>query len=283
MGLKEPNPGTRRARLVLAVALAASALLGGLHPAFADEEDDQDRAARWKQLQESIFPHRQVLDDSGGIITVDAPPRALDAALVPVELHMTGNKPLKGVYLIIDDNPAPMAAHFVFGPKADPRDLKLRVRVNAYTNIHAIAETQDGQLHAATKFVKAAGGCSAPAGPDDNAALADMGRMKLRLIGDFNAGKPMQAQLMIRHPNFNGMQMNQVTRYFTPARFIRTIDATYDGGQVFHLDADISLSTDPVITFGFVPHSKGQMKVVARDSSNATFDHSFDVPGMPSG
>jgi len=36
---------------------------------------------------------------------------------------------------------------------------------------------------------------------------------------------------MIRHPNFNGMQMNQITRYFTPARFIRTIDASYDGGQ----------------------------------------------------
>jgi sulfur-oxidizing protein SoxY len=266
---------------VLAVVLMGGAVLGGIHPAFADDEDDQDRAARWKQLQESIFPHRQVLD-SGGIITVDAPPRALDAALVPVELQISSGKPVKGVYLIIDDNPAPMAAHFVFGPKADPRDLKLRVRVNAYTNIHAIAETQDGQLHAASKFVKAAGGCSAPAGSDDTAALADIGRMKLRLIGDFNAGKPMQAQLMIRHPNFNGMQMNQITRYFTPARFIRTIDATYDGGQVFHLDADISLSTDPVITFGFVPHEKGQMKVVAQDSSNATFDHSFDVPGAPS-
>ena len=266
---------------VWAAVLIGSAVLGGIHPAFADDEDDQDRAARWKQLQESIFPHRQVLD-SGGIITVDAPPRALDAALVPIELQISGGKQVKGLYLIIDDNPAPMAAHFVFGPKADPRDLKLRVRVNAYTNIHAIAETQDGQLHAATKFVKAAGGCSAPAGPDDNAALADIGRMKLRLIGDFNAGKPMQAQLMIRHPNFNGMQMNQITRYFTPARFIRTIDATYDGGQVFHLDADISLSTDPVITFGFVPHEKGQMKIVAQDSSNATFDHSFDVPGTPS-
>jgi sulfur-oxidizing protein SoxY len=266
---------------VLAAVLIGSAVLCGNHPAFADDEDDQDRAARWKQLQESIFPHRQVLD-SGGIITVDAPPRALDAALVPVELQISGGKQVKGVYLIIDDNPAPMAAHFVFGPKADPRDLKLRVRVNAYTNIHAIAETQDGQLHAATKFVKAAGGCSAPAGSDDNAALAEIGRMKLRLIGDFNADKPMQAQLMIRHPNFNGMQMNQITRYFTPARFIRTIDATYDGGQVFHLDADISLSTDPVITFGFVPHEKGQMKIVAQDSSNATFDHSFDVPGTPS-
>jgi sulfur-oxidizing protein SoxY len=274
MGLKKSG--------VLAAALIVTAIFVGIHPALADDEDDQDRAARWKQLQEAIFPHRQVLD-SGGIITVDAPPRALDAALVPVELHITSSKPVKGVYLVIDDNPAPMAAHFVFGPKADPRDIKLRVRVNAYTNMHAIAETQDGQLHAATKFVKAAGGCSAPAGGDDAAALADLGRMKLRLLGDFNAGKPMQAQLMIRHPNFNGMQMNQITRYFTPARFIRTIDATYDGGQVFHLDADISLSTDPVITFGFVPHEKGQMKVVAQDSSNTTFDHSFDVPGTPSG
>jgi sulfur-oxidizing protein SoxY len=272
VGLKKFN--------ALTAVLAGVVLLAALQPVYADDEDDADRAARWKQLQESIFPHRAVLD-SGGIISVEAPPRALDAALVPIELRMTGGKPVKGVYLIIDDNPAPLAAHFVFGPKADPRSLKLRVRVNAYTNIHAIAETQDGQLHVATKFVKAAGGCSAPAGGDDSAALADIGRMKLRLIGDFNAGKPMQAQLMIRHPNFNGMQMNQITRYFTPARFIRTIDATYDGGEVFHLDADISLSTDPVITFGFVPHEKGKMTVVARDSSNVTFDHSFDVPGAP--
>jgi sulfur-oxidizing protein SoxY len=273
--------GLKKLSVPAAVLIGATAL-SGLHPALADDEYDQDRAARWKQLQESLFPHREVLD-SGGVITVDAPPRALDAALVPIELHVSGSKPVKGVYLIIDDNPAPMAAHFVFGPKADPRELKLRVRVNAYTNVHAIAETQDGQLLAATRFVKAAGGCSAPAGPDDAAALADIGRMKLRLLGNFNADKPMQAQLMIRHPNFNGMQMNQITRYFTPARFIRTIDATYDGGQVFHLDADISLSTDPVITFGFVPHEKGQMKVVARDSNNTTFDHSFDVPGTPSG
>ena len=143
--------------LKTAWAMALLLGLGGLQLALADEQDDQDRAARWKQLQESIFPHKQVLD-SGGIITVDAPPRALDAALVPVELQMTGTKPVKSVYLIIDDNPAPMAAHFVFGPKSDPRDLKFRVRVNAYTNIHAVAETQDGELHAATQFVKAAGG-----------------------------------------------------------------------------------------------------------------------------
>jgi sulfur-oxidizing protein SoxY len=65
---------------------------------------------------------------------------------------------------------------------------------------------------------------------------------------------------------------------FTPPRFIRTIDASYDGAAVFHLDSDISLSTDPVITFGFVPDKQGTMKLVVRDSDNALFNHSFDVP-----
>jgi sulfur-oxidizing protein SoxY len=148
--------------------------------------------------------------------------------------------------------------------------------------MHAIAESQDGHLFVATRFIKASGGCSAPAGSDDTAALADMGKMKLHLIGDFTAGKPEQAVLMVRHPNFNGMQMNQITRYYTPPRFIRTIDATYEGGSVFHLDSDISMSTDPVITFGFVPQAKGQLKVVVRDSKDATFDHSFEVPGASS-
>jgi sulfur-oxidizing protein SoxY len=106
--------------------------------------------------------------------------------------------------------------------------------------------------------------------------------MKLRIVGNFAAGKPDQAVLMVRHPNFNGMQMNQITRYYTPPRFIRTIDATYEGSSIFHLDSDISMSTDPVITFGFVPQAKGQMKIEVRDSKDATFDHSFDVPGTGS-
>ncbi len=220
-----------------------------------------------------------MLKDGAGVIQLDAPPRALDAALVPVSLEITGGKPVKGVYLVIDANPSPLAAHFTFGPKADPRTLKLRVRVDQYTDVHAIAEAQDGQLYVATKFVKAAGGCSAPAGSDDAEALKDIGRMKLRVLGDFSPGQPLQAQLMVRHPNFNGMQMNQLTRYYTPARFIRTVDATYEGANIFHLDSDISLSTDPVITFGFVPQSQGKMTIVVKDSSNATFDRSFDVPG----
>ena len=279
MGTVTNSTRAHRVRVLWLIATLFALLVAALpEAAGAQEESDPARTARWKALSQAIFPGRP-LQDGGAVIQLDAPPRALDAALVPVTLDFLTNKPVQSVYLIIDDNPSPLAAHFSFGPKADVHSLKLRVRVDAYTNLHAVAETRDGKLYTTAKFIKASGGCSAPAGPDDAAALQDIGRMKLKLLGPFTPGQPLQAQLMIRHPNFNGMQMNQITRFYTPARFIRTIDATYDGGNVFHLDSDISLSSDPVITFGFVPQHRGQMTVVARDSSNATFNHSFDIPG----
>jgi sulfur-oxidizing protein SoxY len=240
-------------------------------------EDAAERAARWQELQHAIFGARS-LQDGAAVIQIEAPEHALDAALVPITLTMKSAAPIKSLYLVIDNNPAPVAGHFTFGPRADPRTVKLRVRVNQYTFIHAVAETPDGKLYVSQQFVKMSGGCSAPAGANDAEALKDVGLMKLHLLGPFSPGKPLQAQLMIRHPNFNGMQMDPMTRDYTPARFIRTIDASYDGAAVFHLDADISLSTDPVITFGFLPDKKGTMQLVVRDSSNALFNHSFDVP-----
>ena len=51
------------------------------------------------------------------IITIDAPKRAEDAAIVPVDLHFktdaaTGR--IKAVTLIVDENPSPVAAVFTF-------------------------------------------------------------------------------------------------------------------------------------------------------------------------
>ena len=260
-----------------AIALCVLGSLSAVCTAEVADEDAVARTERWKVLQEAIFGDRPVRDGSG-VIELDAPPRALDAALVPVGLRLVGDKPVKALYLVIDNNPSPLSAHITFGPTADPRSLTLRVRVDEYTLMHAIAETQDGSLYVAEQFVKAAGGCSSPAGSTTEQALKEMGRMKLRLLGDFAAGKPLQAQLMIRHPNFNGMQMDQITRYYTPARFIRTTEVTYEGSRVFHLESDISISTDPVIVFGFVPQAKGQLKVVVRDTDDETFAHTFDVP-----
>jgi sulfur-oxidizing protein SoxY len=284
MGMKLPHSArvawVFSTLMILLLASSAAAATEGASSASSEgvaAADDPSRIARWQALREAVFGKRPVAEGSA-VIQMEVPTRALDAALMPLSLTLAGGSTIKAVYLFIDNNPSPLAGRFVFGPAADPSSLKMRVRINEYTLIHAVAETRDGKLFGTQKFVKAAGGCSAPAGTDESDALKEIGRMKLRLLGEFAPGKPMQALLQIRHPNFNGMQMNQVTRMVTPARFLRTLDVSFGGAQVLHVESDISMSEDPALTFGFVPRSKGLLEVKAVDSTDAHFSQSFDVP-----
>lgn len=264
------------------LAVIALGLLGPVSVMAQSTDDDAARAERWRELQQAIFGDRTI-GDGTGIVTLDAPQRALDAALVPITITTPAELKVTGLSLVVDDNPGPLAAQVRFGPAGDPGFLALRVRVNQYTMMHAVAETEDGRLHETAKFVKAAGGCSAPVGENEAASLAEIGRMKLRLDGEAAAGAPVEAQLMIRHPNFNGMQMDQLTRLYTPMRFVQVVDISFEGAEVLHLESDISLSTDPVIGFRFRPAAlPGKLKVVVRDSDNATYEASFDVPASGS-
>ncbi len=255
--------------------LLLSMLLFASVPARA-AEDDAARAARWDNLRHVVFGDR-VLHDGTGVIALEAPARAMDAALVPVAITLSGARPVKAVYLLVDGNPSPLAGTFHFGPAIDPHLLKTRVRVEQYTLMHAVAETSDGELFVAERFVKAAGGCSAPAGSDQALALKEIGRMKLTLTGDPVSGQPELAQLLIRHPNNNGMQMDQLTRNYIPARYIQSIRVTYNDQLVFDFDTDISLSEDPALTFAFVPNGAGQLQVKVEDSTKAVFSRSFDI------
>ena len=240
-------------------------------------DDSAVYAQRWQEVRQALFGSR-VVHDGAALLHLEAPKRAQDAALVPMTITSSAAPRLKGLYLIIDGNPSPVAAHFTFGPAADPEEIGLRVRVNDYTFVHAVAELRDGSLYAVQKFVQAAGGCSAPAGPNEAAALNGIGQMKLRLVGPVVPARPVQAQLLIRHPNFNGMQMNQLTRFYTPARFINAVDVTDGEASVFHLDTDISMSTNPAITFRFIVHDKSDLRVTVHDSSSAEFTHVFAIP-----
>lgn len=264
-----------------AIGVAFAALAATTTASFAGFEDsDQDRVQRWQEIEKTIFDGKIAKPDESAI-KLDAPKRAEDAALVPITISLTNPKDVKGVYLVIDDNPSPVAAHFSFGPDSDPKEIKLRVRVNTYTDIHAVAVMKDGSLLETTKFVKASGGCSAPMGMSDEEAMKGMGDMRLRLAGDVQANKPIDATLMIRHPNFNGMQMNQVTRQYTPARYIQKVDVQYDNKQVFDLDTDISLASNPVITFDLLPSAaKGQLKVEVKDSRDGQWTKTFNVPNV---
>jgi sulfur-oxidizing protein SoxY len=244
---------------------------------LAAEESDAARAERWHDLEHAVFGNRTV-QDGAGVIALDAPARALDAALVPIGVAITSPAHIKTLYLIVDGNPSPLAGTFHFGPAADPHSLRTRVRVEQYTLMHAVAETDDGALYSAERFVKAAGGCSAPMGKDAALAMSRMGQMRFHVEGGgaMPEGKTVTAQLLISHPNNNGMQVDQVSHNFIPARYIQDVKVTTGDQAVFTLDADISLSEDPAITFGFTPD--GPVSVVVEDSARVVFKQSFEVP-----
>ena len=262
--------------LVLCGAMVGTALAQNVLAADFASTDDE-RAARWSAIAKAVFGDRKI-EPTETLIKLDAPQRAQDAALMPVTLRMPEKDKIKSVYLVIDDNPSPLAAHVTFGPAADPGLLQFRVRVDTYTNVHAVAETKDGRLFGTVAFVKASGGCSAPVAATDEEAMQGMGEMRMKFAERSRPGMPIEATLMLRHPNFNGMQMNQLTRNYTPPRFVDRLSVSYGDSTIFDLEADISLSTNPVITFSFASDGKGPVKVVASDTMQGRWEQSFDVP-----
>jgi len=218
------------------------------------ERSEAERAARWSDLKHAIFGDRTV-GDAANRVTIDAPARAEDAAVVPVAIRIAEAlaPEIRGLYLVIDDNPSPLAAHFLLGPLADAREIATRVRVDDYTYLHAVAETADGRLYAAARFIKAAGGCSAPAGKDQALALERLGKMKVNFTERSKTDEPVRIKLLISHPNNSGLQMDQATRNYIPADFMQTLEVTYNGQSVFRLESDVAISEDPTFNFSIRP------------------------------
>ena len=238
----------------------------------------------WQELRAGIVGTREIRDGSG-LLTLDAPYRAHDAAIVPVTIRQTAGSgiDIRRLTLVVDENPAPVAAEFEFGSVLGRVEMSTRVRVNAYSNLRAIAETASGELYMVGRFVKASGGCSAPALKDADAALAQLGRMKMRVFGEFDETPPpagrTEAQVMIRHPNYSGLQMNQITRHYIPAHFVREVEVRAGGDLVFRMTGGISISEDPAFRFRFDDRGIDALAVRAVDTDDAVFEQSFPVEG----
>jgi len=248
--------------LPLAAADGANPLVDG--PTWADIRADVTSATD--------------LRDGAALFSVDAPFRANDAATVPVVIEQTDRGPvITGLTLVIDENPAPVAAEMTFGPAMHPLKFETRVRVNQYSNVRVIAETAQGHFMTG-RFVRASGGCSAPATKDPQAALADMGLMKLRLFAAAGAAPLPQsrarreAQIMIRHPNYSGLQRDQISQLFIPAHFITDL-AVYQGDELlFTLQGGISVSENPVFRFSYTDNGSPALHVRAEDTDGNVFD-----------
>jgi sulfur-oxidizing protein SoxY len=263
-------------------ALCAFFLIGlcALARAEIKTGDNPEASPVWQKVRASLFQSRPIASATDDLISLDAPVRAEDAAIVPISiktrLPQTAARYIDKIYLIIDNNPSPVSAIFKFTPQSGRADIETRVRIDEYTQVRAIAETNDGQLHMATRFVKASGGCSAPPGKDAQAALATLGRIKFRVEGDAAGtqarNQPVLAQLMISHPNDSGLAMDQVSRLFTPAHFVRQVNISYAGQPVMSADVDFSISENPNFRFYFLPRGEGELKAEVLDSNDLRFE-----------
>ncbi|HET9701934.1 MAG TPA: quinoprotein dehydrogenase-associated SoxYZ-like carrier [Burkholderiales bacterium] len=264
----------------------AAVLLTGLAPLAALAAEPA--ADPWPQLRKVLFAERPISEDAAAVIELDTPVRAEDAAVVPIAIRakaeQTPEKYIRKIYLVIDRNPSPVGVVFTLTPESGRADIETRVRIEEYTDVRAIAEMNDGRLFMAKRFVKASGGCSAPAGKDLQEAMARMGKMKFRVDGEVKPGQPVLAQLMISHPNISGLAMDQVTRLYAPPHFVRKVDVSYGGRPILSAEVDFTISENPNFRFYFVPKGEGELKAEVVDTNDLRFQNSIVVkPGTGSG
>jgi len=265
-------------RLLGAVGLFGIAL--GMHASSAAEAYDP-----WPGLVQDIFNNRP-MNDGSDVIAIEMPYRAEDAAIVPVTLRSKlapdDSRRLRKITLVIDENPAPMAAKFELGADARVSEISTRVRVNSYTNVHAVAELSDGKLYMVKTYVKASGGCSAPAGKNVAEAQARLGQMKYRQFARADQGPTngtREAQVMIGHPNNSGLQMDQITHLYIPAFFVDELHLWQDDSPVLSMEGGISISEDPNLRFTYVSNGAKTFRAKAKDTSGHVFKKEWNADG----
>jgi sulfur-oxidizing protein SoxY len=257
---------------IRAAAMAAAITAIGVcarTPAFAEN------SAEDAGILDEVFKGRPVADGNG-LIAIDMPARAEDAAIVPVTMRSTlapgDARAVRAFTLIIDQNPAPVAATFSLGEQAGVASVATRVRVEGYTNVHAVAELSDGHLYAVNTFVKASGGCSAPALKTADDAVAHVGELKFRRFASADAATgTREAQIMVRHPNHSGMQMDPQSRLYVPALFVRALKVWQGDALVLFMDGGISISENPSIRFSYRPNGAKSFRAEVVDTNDRVF------------
>ncbi|MEQ1714737.1 MAG: quinoprotein dehydrogenase-associated SoxYZ-like carrier [Hyphomicrobium sp.] len=233
----------------------------------------------WPDIHTGVFQGRQI-EENSPLIQIFVPNQADDAAIVPVSVRVNSSivAQARSLTLVIDRNPMPVAASFAFGegfrtgPNVGERTLSTRVRVDAFSRVRAILETMDGALHMDSKFVIGAGGCSAPAAKDRDAAASQLGRTQLKMMKDDSRGTAWrEAQIMIKHPNSTGMQIDKETGDYTPAKYVNSIEVSSGNQVLFKMEGGISISENPNIRFTYATDSDDDLNFEAMDTSGTKF------------
>jgi len=173
-------------------------------------------------------------------MSLEAPANTPDPAATPLTLRFADDerRRIKRVRVFIDNNPSPLVATFDFG-STPITEINMRVRVDRFTSVRAIAETADGGLEMRSSWVKASGGCSAPPSAAEGGVL---GEIRVRSAADAKS-----VQINIRHPNASGFQIDPRTGDPIPAHFISRIQVNAGGSPLLTAQTGISLSENPAL------------------------------------
>ncbi|MDE2361819.1 MAG: quinoprotein dehydrogenase-associated SoxYZ-like carrier [Hyphomicrobiales bacterium] len=267
--------------LATGLALFATGSLAQVPSPATQPAKSSESPELWASLAKEIFKDRP-LTEASDVASLRMPVQYYESSSVPVTIQL--DKPattIRKVTLVIDQNPAPLAATIAIGPQSGLTMLSTRVRVDNYTDVHLVAERLDGSLHDSKRFVEAAGGCSAQSAKNFDEIAASMGKMTFHEIiaGDIGSVHRREAELTIRHPNYSGMQMNHATGEYIAARYIDRLVVKQGDDLVFEMDGGISMSEDPDIRFTYLPNGAKTLSVEAHDTEGASWTTKFPIGG----
>ena len=231
----------------------------------------------WGVIKQNLFgddPSIQTDD----LITLSTPKRAANAAVVPIgiqaNIEQDDDVYIRKIYLVIDNNPSPLAAVFTLTRLSGLADLSTFIRINAYSNVRVIAETSDGKLHMAVNFVKASGGFSIAPEINDGKENNKPGTMLLTQSKDQDMTK---VQFIIKHPNHSGLQIDQLSRQWIPAYDITDINFSLNHQNLLSFAGGISMSKNPAFSFYFKANTQGAIQARANDSQGHAFIQQWPV------
>lgn len=237
---------------------------------------------RWQNLKTHLFGDKPI-DASGGVVLLQIPGRAFDGARVPLTVRalapQSGDSYIEKLYLIVDNNPLPVAGTFTFEPNQGWDTIDTEIRLNEYSSTRVVAQLNDGSLHMDSSFVKASGGCSAPPSSYERSDSTLLGKFTGGISPVLDPEVPTAARIRIVHPNASGMQFDQFTRTYIQPHYVHTMVAQFNGETLFKLDTNFSLSQDPVLGFNFSPREDGDLLIYALDSKDQRFEQSWSITG----
>ena len=80
-----------------------------------------------------------------------------------------------------------------------------------------------------------------------------------------------EAQIMIRHPNNSGLQMDQISRLYIPAHFVEHVKIWQGDELVLAMEGSIAISEDPNIRFTYAWNGAKSFRVEVTDTKNQVF------------